>query len=77
MAIVIDTDATRSIERYKQPLPPLTAMAAGIPENENLDPIDLDRAPDAARRGFVARRRSRRKRYPLPSHLGNQIDIYA
>ncbi|TVQ40472.1 MAG: hypothetical protein EA384_02775 [Spirochaetaceae bacterium] len=77
MAIVIDPDATSSLERYKQPQPPRTAMAAGIPDNDSLDPIDLDRAPEAMRRRYLPARRGRRRRYPLPSHLGNRLDIYA
>lgn len=77
MAIVIDPDATRSIERRKQPPAPLTAMAAEIPKLDNLDGIELDRAPEAARRRYRPARRSRRRRYPLPSHLGNRVDLYA
>ncbi len=77
MAIVIDPDATRSVERYKQPPAPRTAQAAEIPDNDSLDPIDLDRAPDAVRRRYRPGRRSRRRRYPLPPHMGTRLDIYA
>ena len=77
MAIVIDPDATSSLERYKQPLPPRTAVAAPIPGIDSLDPIDLDRAPEAMRHRYLPARRSRRRRYPLPPHLGNRLDIYA
>ena len=74
MAIVIDTDATRSLERRKQPPLPRNAMASGIPDNDNLDPVDLDRAPEAAQRRQTPRRR--RNRPLLPWHMGRRVDIY-
>ena len=79
MAMIIDPDAPRAIQRRKAPHPRVSVMAAELPDTNDLDSVDLDLAPEVADRRRYRRRRGldRRRRYPLPPHLGNHVDRYA
>lgn len=77
MAMIIDPDAPRAIQRRKAPHPRVSVMAAELPDTNDLDSVDIDLAPEVADRRRYRRRLDRRRRYPLPAHLGNHVDRYA
>ena len=77
MAMIIDPDAPRAIQRRKATHPHVYIMAAELPDTDDLEGVDLDAAPESASKRRYRRRLERRRRYPWPSRLGNHVDRFA
>ena len=76
MAMIIDPDAPRAIQRLKALHPRVSIMAAEFPDTNNLESVRMDRAPETADRRRYRRRLGRRRRHYVPDHLGNHVDQY-